>query len=211
MAVERDLIINTVQCGDHAATTPIWQEIARLAEGSYVAIGQTGDMQVLTTPVDTRLAELNVALGETLLPYGGAAREREVRAKQAAAEEAGAPAVADRLAFNLRAGKVVQGGGDLLDDLWSGRVRLADLEPERLPAAMRAMSAAERKAYLERQEERRRNLQAEIDVLLRERQKHLTAETRRLAAEGRGNAFDLRILEILREQAARKGLVFSDR
>src|SRR5262252_8678527 len=34
-AVKRDLIINTVQCGTLAETTPIWREIAEKAEGSY--------------------------------------------------------------------------------------------------------------------------------------------------------------------------------
>src|SRR5881398_2036209 len=41
-AAKKDLIINTVQCGDMAETRPIWQEIARLSEGSYVAIAQSG-------------------------------------------------------------------------------------------------------------------------------------------------------------------------
>ena len=54
-AVKKDLIVNTVQCGGIDATTPVWKEIASLAEGSYVAIGQTGDMQVVSTPMDDEL------------------------------------------------------------------------------------------------------------------------------------------------------------
>jgi hypothetical protein len=42
-AVKSDLIVNTVQCGDMAATTPIWKEIARRSEGSYVALAQDPD------------------------------------------------------------------------------------------------------------------------------------------------------------------------
>src|SRR5262245_6607956 len=40
-AMKRDVIVNTIQCGNMATTTPIWREIARSSEGSYTAIGQT--------------------------------------------------------------------------------------------------------------------------------------------------------------------------
>ena len=33
-AMRRDLIINTIQCGAIAETTPVWTEIAKLSEGS---------------------------------------------------------------------------------------------------------------------------------------------------------------------------------
>jgi Mg-chelatase subunit ChlD len=51
-AARKDLIINTVQCGDIAETTPIWKEIAKLSEGSYAAIAQSGNMAVVSTPMD---------------------------------------------------------------------------------------------------------------------------------------------------------------
>ena len=53
-----------------------WQKISKLAEGSYVAIGQTGDMQVVTTPMDAELAKLNSEIGTTVVAYG----RREARA-----------------------------------------------------------------------------------------------------------------------------------
>ena len=43
-AVKKDLVINTIQCGNLTETTPIWQEIAKLSEGSYAAIPQSGNM-----------------------------------------------------------------------------------------------------------------------------------------------------------------------
>jgi Mg-chelatase subunit ChlD len=50
-AVKKDIIINTVQCGSHGATTPIWQEIAKLGEGVYVQIAQSGGMVAVSTPI----------------------------------------------------------------------------------------------------------------------------------------------------------------
>jgi Mg-chelatase subunit ChlD len=67
-AAKKDLIINTVQCGDMAETRTVWQEIAKLSEGSYAAIAQSGNMAVVSTPMDKELAKLNERIGETLIP-----------------------------------------------------------------------------------------------------------------------------------------------
>src|SRR5262249_26729579 len=52
-AARRDgIVINTIQCGSEPDTTPIWQEIAQLAAGRYVAIRQDGGMLAITAPQD---------------------------------------------------------------------------------------------------------------------------------------------------------------
>src|SRR5439155_20332835 len=84
-AMKRDLIINTVQCGDLAETTPVWKEIAQLSEGSYAAIPQSGNMVSIATPMDKELGELNRKLGTTLVPYGSERARRMVAAKQSRA------------------------------------------------------------------------------------------------------------------------------
>lgn len=209
-AVRKDLIINTVQCGAHEPTVPIWQEIARLAEGSYVAIGQSGDMQVITTPFDGRLSELNASLGTTVVAYGREDVKRSVRAKQMAAEAAPAPTMADRLVFNAKTGMVVQGGGDLVKDLDNGTVNIEELSEAELPDELRELDAAERERVIKEKAARRRQIQAEINELLKQRQGFIDAETARLAREGKGSAFDVKVNELLREQARRKGLTYED-
>src|SRR6188472_1193434 len=54
-AAKKDLIINTIQCGEMAETKPIWQEIAKLSEGSS-AISQSGNVAVISTPMDKELS-----------------------------------------------------------------------------------------------------------------------------------------------------------
>src|SRR4051794_38688741 len=41
-AVEKDVIINTIQCGNDAECTRFWKDIASKSEGSYAAIPQAG-------------------------------------------------------------------------------------------------------------------------------------------------------------------------
>jgi Mg-chelatase subunit ChlD len=207
-AVRKDLIINTVQCGGQAETTPVWKEIADLAEGSYVAIGQTGDMQTVRTPADEELARLNVALGKTLVPYGDAAARRAVRLKQEASEAAAAPTAADRLAFNRATGRAVQGGGDLVSDLEAGRVALEELTERELPPELRSLSSEALEEGLARRLARRKELESRIDELVLQRRDFVAREMARLSREGKGDAFDVKVAEILREQASRKGIRF---
>ncbi|MBI3191155.1 MAG: VWA domain-containing protein, partial [Pedosphaera parvula] len=117
-AVKKDILINTVQCGGLRETTPIWQEIAKLAEGSYVAIAQSGNMTVVETPMDMELAKLNRELGGTFIAYGREPQRRALAAKQAASEAAPAAVAADRLRYSARLGGVAStGGGELIDAL----------------------------------------------------------------------------------------------
>ncbi len=209
LAMQKDLIINTVQCGRNLNTTPIWEEIARRAEGGYASIGQTGDMRVVSTPVDASLAALNTAIGETLVPYGSVEQQHAVAAKQAVSEVASAPAAADRLAYNVARGRGVQGRGDLIDDLKQGIVKLADLDREDLPPQMRDLSDAEREAYVQRAADQRRQLQARAEELLKERQDYLDTESAKRRT-GSGDAFDEHVTRLLRTQAARKGIHYDD-
>ena len=207
-AVERDLIINTIQCGGNRRTARVWQEIARLAEGRYAAIGQTGDMKVLSTPMDDRLAELNAELGETIVPYGAAFERRAVRRKQATAEAAAASAVADRLAYNAVTGKVVQGGGDLLDAIREGATSVEALAPHELPEEMSGMSLREQEEYVRQVGERRDRLQAEAKELMKQRRAHIEVEEQRRAKEGGSASFDDEVSEMVREQGKRKGIQY---
>ncbi len=66
-------------------------------------------------------------------------------AKQAVAEAAPAPAAADRLAYNAATAKVVQGGGDLVDDVNEGRAKLSELKKDELPAELRTRRRSSRR------------------------------------------------------------------
>ncbi|MCL4809915.1 MAG: VWA domain-containing protein [Thermoanaerobaculia bacterium] len=207
-AVKKDLIVNTVQCGGMTVTVPVWREIASLAEGRYVAIGQTGDMQVVETPMDAELARLNREIGTTIVAYGSERERGAVMAKQAVAEAAPAAASADRLAYNVATSKVVQGGGDLVDDLKEGRAKLSELKKEELPAELKGKTPEQQMAYLSQQEEKRTKLQAQVAGLVKERQAFLDAEAKKAAAAGTGSAFDVEVAGMLREQAKRKKIAF---
>lgn len=205
-AAKKDLIINTVQCGGMAETTPIWQEIAKLSEGSYVAIAQSGNMAVVSTPMDGKLSELNKRMGATLIPYGDKDARREVAAKQSFAENAPAAAAADRLSYNARTGKAVQGGGELLDALVRNELKLEAIDKEKLPPEFQKMSREELESRIAETRKERANLEKEIAGISQEREAFIQAENKRLAEAGKGDGFDEKVAQLIRHQAGKKGI-----
>lgn len=204
-AARNNIIINTVQCGTESTTTPVWQEIAKLAEGSYIALAQTGGMSAVTTPVDGEMARISAEIGATAVAYGSGEQRRSVMAKNAVAASAAPAVAASRAAFNsATGGKAVQGRGDLLADMADGTVKLEAVKETELPPEMQKMTADERKAYLAAQQEKRAALNAKLEELARQRATYIEAEKKRLAAAGKGDAFDLKVGEIITEQAQRK-------
>ncbi|MFL6514354.1 MAG: vWA domain-containing protein [Chthoniobacterales bacterium] len=205
-AAKKDLIINTVQCGDMAETRPIWQEIARLSEGSYVAIAQSGNMSVVSTPVDTELAKLNERIGATVIPYGSAKLQAEVRVKTEIAAAAPAQAMADRLSFNSKMGKGIQGRGDLVDALNNNELKIESIDSKDLPSEWQALDKDEVRRRIETKRSERADLHKKVVELSKERETYIAAENKRLAKEGKGDAFDTKVSETLRQQAAKKGI-----
>ena len=209
IAAKKDLIINTVQCGNIAETTPIWKEIAKLSEGSYAAIVQSGGVAVIATPMDDELARLNKKIGATLIPYGDAALQREVAAKQAFAESAPASAAADRLSYNAKTGKAVQGRGELLDALANNKIKLDSIDRKDLPQEFQKLTKQEMEARIAKTRTERDSLQKEVQDLAKKRDAYIQAENKRLAEAGKGDGFDDKVAKTIHQQAERKGISYA--
>ncbi len=207
-AMKKDLIINTVQCGGIAQTTPIWREIAKLSEGSYAAIAQSGNMAAVATPMDAELAELNRKVGKTLVGYGDERARRFVSAKQVASETAPASVAADRLSFNAAYGVAVQGEGELLDELKTGKTKLESVKKDQLPAEWQKLSDADLKTEIEKKQKERAELQTRIQELSKKREDYMAQERKRLTADGKTDSFDAKVAETIKAEAARKGIAY---
>ncbi len=205
LAVKKGLIINTVQCGDVPQTTPVWQEIARLSEGSFVALAQSGNMTAIATPFDEEIAKVSAALGATVVPYGDRERQAEARGKVEKAMAAPSSVAADRAAYNLASGgKAIQGTEDLVADYGEGTIDPAKVSAELLPPGMQKMSVGERTRYIARQKETRDGLNRTLSELSKKRADYMDAEQKRLlAANGTGDAFDTKVAEIISAEARR--------
>lgn len=207
-ATGQDIIVNTIRCGSMAGTAEAWKAIASHAGGAFAAIPQDGNMQHIAAPQDKELQELNVKIGATLIPCGSDEVRSRVAQKQMAAEAAAPTANASRLSYNSKTDKAVQGSGELIDALKEGRMRLEDVSPQDLPEALRNLSQDELKAHVARQRAERETIQKRIAELVKERDAHVLAERKKLAAAGKTDSFDEQVARTLRQQAQAKGIGF---
>ena len=205
-AVRKNMIVNTIQCGSLAETTPIWQTIARRGEGKYFAIAQDGGVQAISTPFDTKLADLAAKLGKTYVTYG-AKRDRDANvATQAAAEsrittDAAMGAQADR-ALN-KAVNSFQYDGDLVQDVENEKVKIEEVKKEDLPEDLQKMTVAERKKAIDKRIAERKQIRADILTLSKQRDEYIAAERKK---RGATNGFDTAVAQALKEQLLRKGI-----
>ena len=212
LARQRGIAVNTVQCGQIAATTREWQRIAQLGDGKYFRVDQNGGAVAIATPYDRKLAELSAKLDATRLYYGSAEEKAEQARRLAATDkvhaESSVASRARRATFNASpAGKVnFVGEKELVEDVVSGRVDLTTLDKAALPAPLQALAPAEQKAAIEEQAERRKALSAEVQSLAAHRDEYL----KRQVAErgGAKDSLDDKIYGAVREQAAAKGLKY---
>lgn len=211
-AVRQNMIVNTIQCGNATDTKQIWQTIAQRGEGKYFAIAQDGGVQAISTPYDSRLAELASKLGSTYLAYGGGEGQtgqkfREDSARVQAeteskvSKDAPMAAQADR-AMNKAINSAAY-SNDLIQSIENETVKLEDVKDADLPENLKKMSVAERKKEVEKRISERKAIRAEIVELSKKRDEYIKAERAKL---GKQDGFDSAVSNALSEQMLRKGI-----
>jgi uncharacterized protein YegL len=213
LAGKKGIIINTIQCGAHGPTTPVWKEIASLAGGEFFRVGQSGSAVLTTTPYDEKLASLSRDLDATRIFYGDAKVRAEQEERKSVAKgiysSVSDSAAAQRAVFNASiSGKDnLLGSSELVDDVVSGEVDLSSIKNEELPEDLRGMKSAERTAYIEEQSKKRDSLQKEIRLLSEKRQNHIRDEVKK-SAQGGKETLDYQIYQAIRDQGAAKKISY---
>jgi von Willebrand factor type A domain len=210
LAARAGILINAIQCGGLALTTAFWREIASRAGGAYVQIDQSGGMRAIATPVDGELARLSSELSRTVVPYGKAGTQAEVRSKMAAAERADADRAVflnvDRAEFGAKV--VVTGEGELIWDVVNHKVKLEEIPESDLPVSIQKMTPQERSTFVTEQFTKRKELQIKVDELATQRDAHIKGEMDKLAVAGKGDSFDAKVAEIIQAQALSRGIKY---
>jgi Mg-chelatase subunit ChlD len=208
IAERRGIIVNTVQCGSIDGTREVWQEIARMAEGKYAAIDQSGGMVAIASPYDEELSKLSSDLNHTYVAYG-IEGGRMVAAQEANDRDAEsrAPASAAERAASKAGGLYRNESWDLVDAVNNKNVDLDKLKPSDLPEDLKTMDTKQQREYLEQKSRERQQLQAKIQDLSKRRDAYVDGK---LKASGKKTAdgFDAQVLNTLKEQGQKKGITF---
>lgn len=213
-ALEKGIVINTIQCGDIPSAIEPWTQIASLGHGIFFQVEQAGGSVAYTTPFDEEIADLSAKLDDTRLYYGTEEEKEKMRGKVAATDKlhAGASIAsrARRGVFNVSAGGRTNllGDNELVAAVASGSIDLNELDEDALPEALKPMARAEQEAFVAELAEERADLQRQIRELSQDRDGYLAKKVD--AAGGLKDSLDQKIYDAVKEQAGEAGLKYED-
>jgi hypothetical protein len=213
-ALEKGIVVNTIQCGEIPAAIEPWTQIASLGRGDFFQVAQAGGAVAFNTPFDKEIANLSAKLDDTRLYYGTEEEKEKMRGKVAATDKlhAGASVAsrARRGVFNASVGGRANllGKKELVDAVASGSVDLFELEKDALPEALVAMAPEEQKAYVVGLAEERADLQRQIKALSNDRDGYLAEKVDK--AGGLASSLDQKLYDTVKEQAGEAGLDYED-
>jgi hypothetical protein len=204
-AVEKNIIINTIQCGTDPDCTKYWKDIAVKSEGSYAAIPQAGGVVAVATPFDVRLAKINTELADTGVVYGRRADRDAVKRRLDEAKALPKAEAAERAGFGGKSGRGA--GYDLIEAIKDKKVDLKKIKDEDLPDELKKLKTTkEREEYLAKKAKKRGELNKEAVELDKKRSAYIAAE---LKKKGKGkDSFDNNVLDMLRKQAKKFDIAY---
>ncbi|HEX8437032.1 vWA domain-containing protein, partial [Archangium sp.] len=214
-AAEKHIVVNTVRCGGDAETEKHWKLAAKMTDGRYESLEQSGGMVAVATPYDAELAKVNAEIARKTM-YAGkkeAQVENRARAEQMAAM---APeAAADRMQFlktTRSAGKPAAAAAAVSSapaavggavDVVAQPEALAGLKDEELPQELAGLDAKAREAKVKQLADERKALEEKATKLAAERD----AWRAKNVAE-KEDSFDANVMKGVKEKAAKHGLTY---
>lgn len=213
-ALEKGIVVNTIQCGDIASAIEPWTQIASLGHGNFFQVEQSGGAVAYTTPYDEELANLSAKLDDTRLYYGTDEEKEKMRDKVAATDKlhdgASFASRARRGVFNASAGGRTNllGENELVDAITSGEVELKDIEQDALPEAVAVMAPAEQEEYVAELASERAELKRQIQELSQDRDGFLARKVEE--AGGMKDSLDQKLYDTVKDQAGKAGLEYED-
>lgn len=213
-ALDKGIVINTIQAGDMAATLAPWTRIANLSQGKFFQVEQSGGAVAFSSPYDAEIAELSAKLDDTRVYYGTDEEKERMEAKVVATDKlrkrASVASLARRGVFNSSEGGRANllGENELVSAVTSGVFSLEDLDADALPEAMKPMAPEKQKAYIARLAEERADLQTKISALSQDRSSYLAKKVE--DAGGLKDSLDQKIYEVVTEQAGKVGFEYDD-
>ncbi|HZI05902.1 MAG TPA: vWA domain-containing protein [Archangium sp.] len=213
-AAEKHIVVNTVRCGGDPETETHWKLAAKMTDGRYESLDQSGGMVAVATPYDAELAKVNAELASKTL-YAGK-KEAQAANRARAEQMAGlAPeAAAERIQFlktTRGAGRspsapapssapVVVGGAV---DLAAQPEALASVKDEELPQELKGLDTAARDAKVKQLAGERKALEEKAAKLAAERDAWRTKNV-----ADKDDSFDANVMKGVKEKAAKHGLTY---
>lgn len=204
MAKEKDVVINTIYCGDfREGVNTEWKSGADMTGGSYMSIQQDTKTVYVPTPYDGRIDALNDELNKTYIYYGKSGESKkklQYEQDQNAASYGGENKAERALSKSSHAYK--NSTWDLVDALKDDDRAVERASEETLPDEMKGMSVEQRKSYVREKSNERARIQKEIQALGVKRHEYIVQNQ----PAGQESTLDAAMIKAIREKANGKGL-----
>ncbi len=204
-AISKGIVVNTIRCGTDDSTAKEFAELAKLADGTFVSLEQSGGMVATATPFDAELAKMNDTLATKTLVGGSAPAQAEGRAKLGELRALAPSVAADRLSYNAKAaprGASFAGELNGAVDLTATPEKLATLKEADLPPEVRAIEKGKREAWVRAQAEEKKALEQRVTEVSKQRDAWLSKNAKKTIS------FDDEVMGAVKEQAAPAGVAY---
>jgi Mg-chelatase subunit ChlD len=203
-AIGKGIVVNTIRCGGDSTAEGQFREVARLADGRFDSIDQTGGVLAVATPFDDELSKLNGALADTAIYAGRREVQAAGEARRADSKALAAPAAADRVSYVSKSGGRGMGAGAVgALDLTDAPEKAATLKEDELPPAMQKLPPAERVELAKKQQAQRQELEKKIAEVAKKRDGYLATEVKE-----KKDSFDSRVFESVKAVAGKAGVAY---
>lgn len=214
MAVKKDIIINTIQCGSIYQTTPIWQDIAKKTKGEFLQLSQTGSEIVIKCPQDEEISRLMSIIDQTRIYYGSSIQRTQMETKVKAGEKikssTGAEIQAKRAAYNysnVKNNLNYMGNNELISDILIGKIKIENIKTEELPENMKKMTLEERKKHVDEMIKKRKEAETNLAIKIKERELYVEKETAKMGEDTLSRSFSAQVHKVVVKQAQTKKII----
>ncbi len=201
-AKEKDVIVNTIFCGNYEqGINSKWKKGATLTGGEYIAIDHNRKVVHIDTPYDDVIIKLNSKLNTTYISYGSLGKaKQEMQYMQDSNAMEMEEAVAVKRAVSKSSRMYNNKKWDLVDAADDSSFEVSKIKKEDLPTELKDKSATEIKSYINEKKEERIKIQKEIQELNKKRNSYIAKNQKENAKGELENA----MLNAIKKQAEKK-------
>jgi len=209
-AKEKDVVINTIFCGDfNEGVNTGWRNGALLTGGEYMSIEQDRQTVFIESPYDKEISDLNNKLNDTYVSYGynGKVKKENQIVQDKNAESYGSANKAERIKSKTSV-FYSNKSWDLVDASKEKDFTVTTIKEDELPEELKGKSAEEKQKYIAQKSQERENIKTQIVQLNKKRTEYIVEKEKTMQVDDK--SLDAVMVKSIKGQAAKKKFVFEN-
>ncbi|BDW92929.1 hypothetical protein MACH07_17610 [Flagellimonas marinaquae] len=206
-AKEKDIIVNTIFCGNYEqGISSMWKNGATLTGGEYMAIDHNRQVVHIETPYDDIIIKLNSKLNSTYVSYGAMGRQKkELQSVQDANAAELEEVVVVKRAVSKSSRLYQNSSWDLVDAAEEDATVLTQIKEKDLPKELQGKSESEIKNFVKEKKQEREKIQKQIQELNAKREAYIAKNQKNEKGE-----LENAMLSAIKAQASKKNFTWNN-